>query len=264
MSLLVVENLSRAFGGVRAVQDLSFALRPGGIQAIIGPNGAGKTTLFNLITGVLPPATGRVVFHGREITGLRPHRLAALGIARTFQNLRLFAGMTALENVLVGRHLHVERGLLRSMLRTPALRRSERQAREQAGELLTFVGLADQADTPAGGLPYGAMKRLEIARALAAEPKLLLLDEPAAGCNETEGAALERLLRAVARSGITVVLVEHDMRLVMSLAERILVLDHGQKLAEGSPAEIRANPAAVEAYLGHSYLREAGAGAAHG
>jgi branched-chain amino acid transport system ATP-binding protein len=264
VSLLVVENLSRAFGGVRAVHELSFTLRPGGIQAIIGPNGAGKTTLFNLITGVLPPVTGHVIFHGREITGLSPHRLAALGIARTFQNLRLFTGMTALENVLLGRHLHVERGLLRSLLRTPALRRSERQAREQARELLAFVGLADQADTAAGGLPYGAMKRLEIARALAVEPKLLLLDEPAAGCNETESAALERLLRAVARNGITVVLVEHDMRLVMSLAGRILVLDHGQKLAEGAPAEIRANPAVVEAYLGHSYLREAEAGAAHG
>jgi branched-chain amino acid transport system ATP-binding protein len=260
VSLLRVERLSRSFGGVRAVDDVSFSITKGIVHAIIGPNGAGKTTLFNLITGVLRPSSGRILFEEREITGAPPERLARLGIARTFQNLQIFFNMTVRENVLVGRHLHLKRGFLSCLFHTPALRQSERQARETVDQLLERLGLARWADARADSLPYGALRRLEIARALASEPKLLLLDEPAAGCNESETRDLEGMLRQIAADGPTIVLVEHDMRLVMNFAERILVLDHGRRLAEGTAAEIRQDPRVIEAYLGRQAVADVARG----
>lgn len=256
MSLLRVERLSCSFGGVRAVDGVSFAITKGMVHAIIGPNGAGKTTLFNLITGVLRPSSGRILFEERDITGAPPERLARLGIARTFQNLQIFFDMTVRENVLVGRHRHLERGFLSCLLHTPALRQSERRAREIVDLLLERLGLARWADARADSLPYGALRRLEIARALASEPKLLLLDEPAAGCNDSETRELEGILRQIAADGPTIVLVEHDMRLVMNLAERILVLDHGRQLAEGTATDIRHNPRVIEAYLGRQVIAD--------
>ena len=253
--MLRVERLSKAFGGVQAIRELSFALEPGRIQSIIGPNGAGKTTLFNLISGVLAPDSGRIWLADRDITGDRPFELARVGIARTFQNLRIFLNMSVRENVMLGRHRHLERGFWRCLVRSPKIVRSERACRRQAEEILRRVGLAGDPDAPAGGLAYGALKRLEIARALATEPRLLLLDEPAAGCNAREIKEIDALIQGIAAEGVTVVLVEHDMRLVMNISERILVLDHGERLAEGSAAEIRANPDVIAAYLGGTAAR---------
>ena len=252
MSLLAVERLTRSFGGVRAVQDLSFAIPAGGMHSIIGPNGAGKTTLFNLVTGVLRPTRGSIRFKGEEIAGLPPERLAARGISRTFQNLQIFFNMSVLDNVLVGSHLALDRNVLRALLRLPRLRRSERRARRDAEALLERVGLAEWRDAPADSLPYGALKRLEIARAMAGRPELLLLDEPAAGCNERETQEIEQLLRGLVEDGVTIVLVEHDMRLVMNVSDHIIVLDHGQMLAEGDAETVRSDPAVVEAYLGQA------------
>lgn len=259
MSLLVVEGLCRRFGGVAALDGASFALAAGQVHAIIGPNGAGKTTLLNLITGLLRPTAGRIRLDGRDVTGLAPEALARLGLSRTFQNLQLFANMSARENVMVGRHLHLDRSLVRALLAWPSLRRGDRAAAAHADALLERVGLAAWRDAPADALPYGAMKRLEIARALAAEPRLLLLDEPATGCNATESDEIDRLLRQVAAGGVTIVLVEHDMRLVMRLADHIVVLDHGRMLAEGTAAEVRRDPAVIEAYLGQAALGAGGA-----
>ena len=250
MSLLEVEGLSRRFGGVQALSELSFALEAGVVHAIIGPNGAGKTTLFNIVTGLVRPSAGKVRLDGRDVTGSAPHALARRGVSRTFQNLQIFFNMTVRENVMVGRHLHLRRGFLGSLLHLPHVLRSERAAAAKAAELLGFVGLEGRLDEPADALPYGALKRLEIARALAAEPRLLLLDEPAAGCNETESRELQELLRKVAATGVTIVLVEHDMRLVMSVSDHVIVLDHGQKLAEGTADEVRGDPAVIAAYLG--------------
>ena len=257
MTILQVDGLAKGFGGVRAIQDLSFSLRAGAIHSIIGPNGAGKTTLFNLITGLYAPDQGRIAFLGETITGQPPHRLAAMGLQRTFQNLQIFETMTATETVMVGRHLHILRGLIPSLFRLPSIVRSDRDARERAHQLLNFVGVGAYADTPAGAMPYGALKRLEIARALAAEPKLLLLDEPAAGCNAIETQEIDTLIQRIAAVGITVVLVEHDMSLVMGVSDHILVLDYGRKLAEGPAGEILTNPAVIEAYLG-THAAEAG------
>ena len=248
--MLRVERLSKAFGGVQAIRELSFALQPGRIQSIIGPNGAGKTTLFNLISGVLAPDSGRIWLADRDITGRRPFELARVGIARTFQNLQIFFNMSVRENVMLGRHRHLERGFWRCLVRSPRILRSEGACREHADEILRRVGLAGDPDAPAESLAYGALRRLEIARALATEPRLLLLDEPAAGCNARETKEIDALIQGVAADGVTVVLVEHDMRLVMNISERILVLDHGERLAEGTAAEIRANPAVIAAYLG--------------
>ncbi|HET6522738.1 MAG TPA: ABC transporter ATP-binding protein [Geminicoccaceae bacterium] len=250
MSRLRVEGLSIEFGGVRAIDALSFELERGRIHAIIGPNGAGKTTLFNLITGLYRPGAGRILFEDEDVAGRPPHELAARGLSRTFQNLQVFERMTALENVMVGRHLHEDRSLLAHLLRLPRVVRNERATRDRALELLGFVGLGAHADERAGALPYGALKRLEIARALATEPRMLLLDEPAAGCNRVEAGEIDRLVRRVAAEGVTVVLVEHDMHLVMNLAEHVVVLDYGRKLAEGTAAEVRANPEVIAAYLG--------------
>jgi len=250
MSLLAVESLSKAFGGNRAIDDLSLTVRPGAVHSIIGPNGAGKTTLFNLVSGIYTPESGRIVLDGADTTGLPPYRMAALGLSRTFQNLQVFFNMTALENVMVGMHLHCDRRFLPAMLRLPRIVRHEAEMADEAAELLRFVGLADAIGTEADALPYGALKRLEIARALAVRPRLLLLDEPAAGLNPAETREIDDLIQKIAGTGVTVVLVEHDMRLVMGVSEHILVLDHGTLLAEGTGEEIRHNPDVVAAYLG--------------
>lgn len=257
MSLLAVERLGVSFGGVRAVDNLSFAIPAGAIYAIIGPNGAGKTTLFNMVSGVYKPTSGRIQFNGDDVTGLEPHLLARKGLARTFQNLQIFSRLTTIENVMVGRHLHEQRAVLPHLLRLPSVRRTNEACRDKAGELLRFVGLAHEAETLAGGLSYGALKRLEIARALASEPKLLLLDEPAAGCNSVETEEIDGLIQQIAKSGVTVGLVEHDMKLVMKISNRILVLNYGRKLAEGSAAEVRHNPDVITAYLGSHGQKEA-------
>ena len=261
MSLLKVEGLGLHFGGIAAVDDLTFTVPQGRIYSIIGPNGAGKTTLFNMISGVYRPSRGRIRFAGADVTNMEPHRLARLGLSRTFQNLQIFFRLTALENVMVGRHVHEPKGILAHALRLPSVRRANRDCADRARELLKFVGLGPDADRIAGGLPYGALKRLEIARALASEPKLLLLDEPAAGCNAVETEEIDGLIQQVARQGITVALVEHDMKLVMKISDHILVLDRGRRLAEGSAAQVRANPDVIRAYLGSHGTSDATGGA---
>ena len=250
MNLLVVEHLAKCFGGLRAVDDLSFEVPARTVYSIIGPNGAGKTTLLNLMTGIYAPDTGRVRLAGQDLTGQPTHRWAAAGLGRTFQNLQVFFNMSALENVMTGRHLHENTGLVPAIFRLPTLRRAEAVNRAQAVALMQRVGLGEWVDAPADSMPYGALKRLEIARALAAEPKLLLLDEPAAGLNHTEARDIDVLIRQLARDGMTVVLVEHNMRLVMEVSDRVLVLERGARLAEGTPAEVAANPRVIEAYLG--------------
>jgi branched-chain amino acid transport system ATP-binding protein len=250
MSLLQVDGLTKEFGGVRAVAEVSFAVEAGTIHSVIGPNGAGKTTLFNLVTGVYTPTSGKVSLDGRDLTAFTTSARAGLGMQRTFQNLQIFFNMTALENVMAGRHLHLGTGLFASLLGLPKIRRETTLAREKAAELMRQVGLEKWLDAGADSMPYGALKRLEIARALAAEPKLLLLDEPAAGLNPKETAEIDDLIREIARTGVTVVLVEHDMKLVMNVSDRILVLDYGRKLAEGTADEVRRNPDVIKAYLG--------------
>jgi branched-chain amino acid transport system ATP-binding protein len=245
-----VEHLGREFGGVRAIDDLSFAVRTGAVHSIIGPNGAGKTTLLNLLTGIHAPSRGRIFVGGRELTGAAPHAYAAAGIGRTFQNLQVFFNMTVLENVMTGRHLREQAGLLRAMLHTRGLVRGEQAGRAEALALLRFVGLEACALAPADALPYGALKRLEIARALAGEPRVLLLDEPAAGLNASEAQEIDALIKLVAANGMTVVLVEHNMPLVMGVSDHILVLDYGRALCEGTAAQVRADPRVIEAYLG--------------
>ena len=263
MTLLAVKGLGINFGGVKAVDDLTFEIPRGQIFSIIGPNGAGKTTLFNMISGIYRPSRGQVLYDGRDVTAVEPHLLARAGMSRTFQNLQIFFRLTALENVMVGRHLHEPKGMLAHLLRLPPVRRANKACEDKACELLDFVGLGDQAGRLAGGLPYGALKRLEIARALATEPKLLLLDEPAAGCNAIETAEIDHLIRQIAQQGITVALVEHDMKLVMKISDRILVLDYGRKLAEGTAAEVRRNPDVMRAYLGLQAATNSAMGASH-
>ena len=257
MTILSVDRLSISFGGVRAVDNVSFAVAAGLVFSIIGPNGAGKTTLFNIISGIYVPEDGRVQLAGEDVTGLAPERLARCGLSRTFQNLQIFFRMTAIENVMVGRHRHETTGILADLLHLPSVGRQNEQTRAAAFTALARVGLAADAERPAGSLAYGALKRLEIARALASEPKALLLDEPAAGCNPVETRELERVIRSIVKDGITVVLVEHDMRLVMNVSDRIHVLANGRTLAEGTAAEVRSNPAVVDAYLGIHGSREA-------
>jgi branched-chain amino acid transport system ATP-binding protein len=248
--MLSIHNLSKSFGGVHAVQDVSFSIKEGAIHSVIGPNGAGKTTLFNLITGVYTPSSGQIMLRGENVAGLAPDQLARRGMSRTFQNLQVCMNMTALDNVMVGAHLRLNQNLFAALLRLPSVRRLDARCRDEAAALMEFVGLTRHIDDEAGEMSYGALKRLEIARALAAHPKVLLLDEPAAGLNHTETGEIEALIRKVAQSGVTVVLVEHDMKLVMNLSDHILVLDYGKKLAEGTAAEVRANPDVVAAYLG--------------
>jgi branched-chain amino acid transport system ATP-binding protein len=248
--MLSIRNLSKSFGGVKAVQEVSIDVQQGAIHSVIGPNGAGKTTLFNLVTGVYTPTSGEIVFRGENVAGKSPDELASRGMSRTFQNLQICMNMSAIENVMVGAHLRLNQGLIAGMLRLPSLRRADRECRDEAAELMQFVGVGKYSGHAASQMSYGALKRLEIARALAARPQILLLDEPAAGLNHTETGEIEELVRKVAQSGVTVVLVEHDMRLVMNLSNHISVLDYGKKLAEGTPAEIRENPDVIAAYLG--------------
>jgi len=250
MALLEVSDLSKTFGGVLAVQNVSFSVEAGIVYSVIGPNGAGKTTLFNLITGVYKPNSGEIRLNGEPVTGQAPHELARKGVARTFQNLQICMNMTAIENVMVGGHLSVDRNLVKGMLRFPALRRADAVLREKAAELMAFVGVPAYLGAEASVMPYGALKRLEIARALAAQPRILFLDEPAAGFNPTETAEIDGLIRKIADSGITVVLVEHDMKMVMNISDRILVLNYGKKLTEGAARDVRRDPAVIAAYLG--------------
>jgi branched-chain amino acid transport system ATP-binding protein len=257
VTILSTECLSITFGGVRAVDAVSIAIPEGFVFSIIGPNGAGKTTLFNIISGIYVPEDGRVQLAGKDVTGLTPERLARCGLSRTFQNLQIFFRMTAIENVMVGRHRHELTGILADLLHLPLVARQNRTTRGTALTALARVGLENQAERTAGSLSYGDLKRLEIARALATEPKVLLLDEPAAGCNSVETGEIEGVIRGIAADGITVVLVEHDMRLVMNVSDRIHVLASGRTLAEGTAAEVRGNPAVIEAYLGVQGSREA-------
>ncbi len=262
--LLEVTGLTRRFAGLVAVDGVDLSVASGGIHAVIGPNGAGKTTLFNLVSGLLPPSAGRIVLGGEDVTRLPAHRRAALGVARTFQNIRIFGAMTVLENVLTGLHTTARATLPEVVARLPRFRRQERAAVGQAKAALDLVGLRDQADTQAAALSYGDARRLEIARAMAAQPRLLLLDEPAAGLNPAETTRLADLVRTIRAAGTTVLLVEHDMGFVMDISDDVTVLSFGRRIAGGPPILVRQDPAVIEAYLGHKVAARLAAGARAG
>lgn len=251
MALLKATKLSKVFGGLRAVSNFEIDIAPGQLVGLIGPNGAGKTTAFNLLTGVYEPTTGEIEFDGKNVVGLKPYQITQLGIARTFQNIRLFADLSVLDNVKIAYHFHVKYGLLASFLRTSSYHKEEAEIEEKAVRFLEIFKLADKKDEIAKNLPYGEQRRLEIARALAAQPKLLLLDEPAAGMNPQETQQLMEMIRWIKKEfNLTILLIEHDMSLVMGVCERIYVLDYGTIIAQGTPLEIKSNPRVIEAYLG--------------
>ncbi|MCK9295945.1 MAG: ABC transporter ATP-binding protein [Desulfobulbaceae bacterium] len=250
MTLLDIKNVNKHFGGLQAVSQVSFSVRQGMIKSVIGPNGAGKTTLFNLISGNLPLTSGRIFFDGRPIHGLQPYQIACRGISRTFQNIKLFPGMTALENVMIGRHTRTRSGFISGMCHFPAARREEEKIREKSFELLQLLEISQHAEVEAASLAFGQQRAVEFARALASEPTLLLLDEPAAGLNIYETAEIARLITKIKAQGITVLLVEHDMSLVMDISDEIVVLSFGEKIAEDIPSAIQQNREVIQIYLG--------------